>query len=55
VTTTATSALGAVPVASGATVTLCAVLGLSPSAPSSVQGASSAATFLFTASQAGAP
>ncbi|PUB25442.1 hypothetical protein C8K30_107188 [Promicromonospora sp. AC04] len=55
VTTTATSALSAVPVASGATVTLCVVLGLSAGAPSSVQGVSSTATFLFTASQAGAP
>jgi hypothetical protein len=55
VTTTATSALGPVRVAPGTTVTLCAVFGLSPGAPSSVQGASTAATFLFTARQAGTP
>ncbi|WP_369373554.1 SipW-dependent-type signal peptide-containing protein [Promicromonospora sp. Populi] len=55
VTATATSALSAVPVASGSTVTLCVVLGLSPSAPSSVQGASTTATFVLTANQAGAP
>jgi hypothetical protein len=55
VTTTATSALSAVRVASGTTVTLCVVLGLGPGAPSSVQGASTTATFLITANQAGAP
>jgi hypothetical protein len=55
VTTTASSALGSVPLASDSTLTLCVVIGLSSSAPSTVQGASTTATFLFTANQTGAP
>lgn len=55
VTTTPTPVLSTVSVASGSTVTLCVVVGLSPGAPSSVQGVTTTVRLQFTGSQGGAP